>query len=36
MKEELPNRKIKSLVSPWAYMYSRLAATKKTFQPAFT
>ena len=29
MKEELPNHKIKSHVSPWAYMYSCLAADKK-------
>ena len=29
MKEELANHKIKSLVSPWADMYFRLAATKK-------
>ena len=36
MKEELPNHKIKSLVTPWAYMYSRFAATKKTLQRAFT
>ena len=36
MKEELANHKIKSLVSPWADMYFRLAATKKTLQPAFT
>ena len=36
MKEELPNDKIKSIVSPWAYMYSCLAATKKTLQPACT
>ena len=36
MKEELPNHKIKSLVTPWAYMYSGLAATKKTLQRAFT
>ena len=36
MKEELPNNKIKSHVSPRAYMYSRLAATKKTLEPAFT
>ena len=36
MKEELPNNNIKSHVSPWAYMYSRLAATKKPLQPAFT
>ena len=36
MKEELPNNKIKSHVSPRAYMHSRLAATKKTLEPAFT